>query len=104
MSPTFYLEKSETGEKNWLFDIKAQKTNKVKSVSSDVKTATEATVGTVLIAHNVIISDGVLNYYDSKTNTNHLLEIENINTKLNGLDKPLIIAAKMKYNGDKIGK
>lgn len=98
-----YLEKSETGEKNWVFDIKAKKTNKVKSVSSDVKTATEATVGTVLIAHNVIISDGVLNYYDAKTNTNHLLEIENINTKLNGLDKPLIIAAKMKYNGDKIG-
>lgn len=98
-----YLEKSETGENNWVFDIKAQKTNKVKSVSSDVKTATEATVGTVLIAHNVIISDGVLNYYDAKTNTNHLLEIENINTKLNGLDKPLMIAAKMKYNGDKIG-
>ncbi len=98
-----YLEKSETGEKNWLFDIKAQKTNKVKSVSSDVKTATEATVGTVLIAHNVIISDGILNYYDAKTKTNHLLEIENINTKLNGLDKPLMIAAKMKYNGDKIG-
>lgn len=99
-----YLEKSATGEKNWVFDTKPQKIKKVKSVSSNVKVnnVAEAAVGTVLVAHNVDISNGVLNYYDAESNSNHLLEIENVNAKLNGLDKPLEIDAKMKYNGENI--
>ena len=99
-----YLEKSDTGESNWIFDAKQQKIKTVKKTSSNVKVnnAAEVAVGTVLVAHNVDITDGVLNYYDAKSNSNHLLEIENVKAELNGFDNPLLISAKMKYNGEKI--
>ena len=102
-----YLEKAQDGKANWVFDTKVQNVTKAQIASElanvKVDNATEAAVGMVLIARNVDITDGVLNYYDAKANNNHLLEIENISAMLNGFDKPLVVDANVKYNGEKIG-
>lgn len=99
-----YLEKSQTGEKNWVFDAKPKKSKSVKSAltGAKVNNASEAAVGMVLVAHNVNISDGLVNYYDAGNNSNHLLEIDNFDAKLNGFDNPLEIDVLMNYNGEKI--
>ena len=99
-----YLEKSYDGKANWIFDTNSKSEKNIASVKKEVKVnnATEAAVGMVLVARHVDISDGVVNYYDAKSDNNHLLEIENFNANLDGFDSPLNIDGVMKYNGEKI--
>lgn len=99
-----YLETSVDGENNWNFDTQKVKAKVTKSYNEAQKVSNvgEAAVGMVLVAKNVNITEGVLNYFNAKNGKNHLLEIEDISAKLDSFDNPLLLDMVMKYNGNDI--
>ncbi len=88
--PEIYLEKSIDGDNSWDFVSKGeQKDRKVEIAETEkVKKATSV-LAIGLIAEKVEIKNGIVTYYDAKTQQVKQVDLKNLTLDIKGEDKPI---------------
>ena len=102
-NPEIYLETNIDGEQNWVFmPVNNANDNKEqKNEQSKVKDATPV-LAAGLIAKQVELTNGVVVYYDAKTNKTIQVDINNINLEIPSQDEILSLNVDAVFDGRNI--
>lgn len=102
--PEIYLETAKNGVNSWVFNVGSAPEAGAAPVVQDgmqVKDAAKA-AAVVLIAREVVLEDGIVSYYDAKTNQTNQLVINSLELDVEGNDAPINLDIDAVYDGQKV--
>lgn len=103
IKPEVYLEVSKQGEKSWVFGTAEHEGGKTSVVDSGKKVKdASAALGIGLVADEVRIENGIVNYYDAQIGANKQLTINSVEMEIPSENEEIVLDIDALFDGREV--